>query len=308
MTADLRVRPDAPPIEAALAESPRRRASLATLGGWAFVAPSLAVIAGFTLYPIVLSLIDSFTGSGGKWSLEQFAAMRDDEILHKVFRNNLVFAVVTVPISIVLALTMALWVNGKIRGRGFMRLAFFTPTILPMVAAASIWLYFYTPGYGPVDTLMHALGLPGHNWLGDPRTALGSIMVVTIWKEAGFFMIFYLAGLQNMPPELEEASLLEGASPWYHFRRVTFPLLMPTTLFVVVVAVTTSFKQVEHIFVMTRGGPDNASSLLLFYIYKVAFTFYDQHYAAILTLVLVLTLLLLAFLQFRFLERRTHYQ
>ncbi|MGH8795558.1 MAG: carbohydrate ABC transporter permease, partial [Caldimonas sp.] len=127
-------------------------------------------------------------------------------------------------------------------------------------------------------------------------------------KEAGFFMIFYLAGLQNMSPELEEASMLEGASAWYHFRRVTLPLLMPTTLFVTVVAVTTSFKQVEHIFVMTRGGPDNASSLLLFYIYKVAFTFYDQHYAAILTLLLIVTLLLLAFLQFRFLEKRIHYQ
>jgi sn-glycerol 3-phosphate transport system permease protein len=279
-----------------------------TASGWAFIAPSLIVVAAFTLYPIVQSLVHSFTTASGAPGLQQVETLMHDEVLHKVFRNNLVFALFTVPISICLALGMALWVNGRLRGRGFMRLAFFTPTILPMVAAASIWLYFYTPGYGPIDTLMHRLGLPGHNWLGDPLTALPSIMVVTIWKEAGFFMIFYLAGLQNMSPELEEASMLEGASAWYHFRRVTLPLLMPTTLFVTIVALTNSFKHVEHIFVMTRGGPDNASSLLLFYIYKTAFTFFDDHYAAILTVLLMLTLLLLAFLQFRVMDKRVHYQ
>jgi len=284
------------------------RARRDTIGGWALVAPSLVVIAAFTIYPVVLSLMHAFTAPRGGVTLQQVHAMVDDEVLHKVFVNNLVFAAVTVPASIVIALAMALWVNGKIRGRAFLRLAFFTPTVLPMVAAASIWLYFYTPSYGPIDRLLHVFGLPGHNWLGTPETALPAIMVVTIWKEAGFFMIFYLAGLQNMAPELEEASRLEGASAWYHFRRVTLPLLMPTTLFVMVVAMTASFKQVEHIFVMTRGGPDNASSLLLYYIYKVAFTFYDEHYAAVLTLVLVATLLLLAFLQFRVLERRIHYR
>jgi sn-glycerol 3-phosphate transport system permease protein len=288
--------------------APSRAAWRDSAAGWAFIAPSLVVVAAFTLYPIVQSVIHSFTGAGGAPGLQQVDTLIHDEVLHKVFRNNLVFALFTVPISIGIALGMALWVNGRIRGRGFLRLAFFTPTILPMVAAASIWLYFYTPGYGPIDTLMHTLGLPGHNWLGDPLTALPSIMVVTIWKEAGFFMIFYLAGLQNMSPELEEASMLEGASAWYHFRRVTLPLLMPTTLFVTIVAVTNSFKHVEHIFVMTRGGPDNASSLLLFYIYKTAFTFFDDHYAAILTVVLMATLLLLAFLQFRVVEKRVHYQ
>jgi sn-glycerol 3-phosphate transport system permease protein len=284
------------------------RARRDTLGGWALVAPSLAVIAAFTIWPVLRSLVHAFAAPHGGVTLQQVHAMVDDEVLHKVFVNNLWFAAVTVPASIVIALSMALWVNGKIRGRGFLRLAFFTPTVLPMVAAASIWLYFYTPSYGPIVRLLHLFGMASHNWLGTPETALPAIMVVTIWKEAGFFMIFYLAGLQNMSPELEEASRLEGASAWYHFRRVTLPLLMPTTLFVMVVAVTASFKQVEHIFVMTRGGPDNASSLLLYYIYKVAFTFYDEHYAAVLTLVLVATLLLLALVQFRVLERRIHYR
>lgn len=278
-----------------------------TLSGWALVAPSLAVIFAFTLYPIVLSVISSFFGSAGV-GFDQYDRLIDDAIFWKVFGNNLLFALITVPVGIGIALTMAIWVNGKIRGRGFLRLAYFSPTILPMIAAASIWLFFYTPGYGPVDTVLGWFGGGEHNWLGDPATALGAVMVVTVWKEAGLFMVFYLAGLQNMSAELEEASSLEGASRWYHFRRVTFPLLMPTTLFVLVVSVANSFKQVDHIFIMTGGGPDNSSSLLLYYIYKVAFTFYDENYAAVLTVVLVGTLLALAFLQFRFLEKRTHYQ
>lgn len=297
-------------LEASVAPAAPRRARESwkqSLSGWALVLPSLAVIFGFTLYPIIVSVVSSFLGREGV-GFAQYDRLINDAIFWKVFGNNILFALVTVPVSIGIALGMALWVNGRIRGRGFLRLSYFSPTILPMIAAASIWLFFYTPGYGPVDTVLGWFGGGEHNWLGDPSTALASVMVVTVWKEAGLFMVFYLAGLQNMSAELQEASSLEGASRWYHFRRVTFPLLMPTTLFVLVVSVANSFKQVDHIFIMTGGGPDNSSSLLLYYIYKVAFTFYDEHYAAVLTVVLVGTLLLFAFLQFRFLEKRTHYQ
>jgi len=131
---------------------------------------------------------------------------------------------------------------------------------------------------------------------------------VTIWKEAGFFMIFYLAALQAIPPNLHEAARIEGASPWTVFRRVTFPLLMPTTLFVLVNAVINSFRLVDHIVVMTRGGPDNATSLLLYYIYDVGFKFWDSAYAAALTMVLLVLLGVAALVQFGFLEKRIHYR
>ena len=130
-------------------------------------------------------------------------------------------------------------------------------------------------------------------------------MVVTVWKEAGFFMIFYLAALQSMSPHLAEAAAIEGASRWYFFRRVTFPLLMPTTLFVLVNAVINAFRLVDHIVVMTRGGPDNATALLLYYIYEVGFRFWDSAYAAALTMVLLVLLGAVALAQFVFLERRT---
>ena len=139
-------------------------------------------------------------------------------------------------------------------------------------------------------------------------TALGCLIVVTVWKEAGFFMIFYLAALQSISPHLGEAAALKGAGRWYFFRRVTFPLLMPTTLFVLVNAVINSFRLVDHIVVMTKGGPDNATALLLYYIYEVGFKFWDQAYAAALTVVLLVILAAVALGQFLFLDRRVHYQ
>ena len=177
-----------------------------------------------------------------------------------------------------------------------------------MIAVANIWLFFYTPGYGLLEQISGAFGFPAHNWLGSKSTALTCLMVVTVWKEAGFFMIFYLAALQAMSPSLAEAAAIEGASRWYFFRRVTFPLLMPTTLFVLVNAVINAFRVVDHVVVMTRGGPDNATELLLYYIYEIGFRFWDPAYAAALTIVLLAILGLMALAQFGFLERRVHYQ
>jgi sn-glycerol 3-phosphate transport system permease protein len=156
--------------------------------------------------------------------------------------------------------------------------------------------------------VVRGLGFDGHNWLGSKNTALACLMVVTVWKEAGFFMIFYLAALQSISPHLAEAAAIEGASRWYFFRRVTFPLLAPTTLFVLVNAVINAFRLVDHIVVMTRGGPDNATSLLLFYIYEIGFRFWDSAYAAALTMVLLVVLAAVALGQFWFLDRKVHYQ
>lgn len=129
-----------------------------------------------------------------------------------------------------------------------------------------------------------------------------------MWKDAGFFMIFYLAALQQISPNLSEAAALEGASRWYFFRRVTFPLLMPTTLFVLINAIINSFRLIDHIVVMTRGGPNNTTALLLYYIYEVGFKFWDTAFAATLTVVLLVLLAAMALGQFIFLDRRIHYQ
>ena len=234
--------------------------------------------------------------------------MFDDDVFWQVVWNNVIYAAGTIPISIALAIVMAIWVNGKLRFKSLTRMCYFTPTILPMIAVANIWLFFYTPEIGLLDQISRVFGFGSHNWLGDPDTVLGCIIAVTIWKEAGFFMIFYLAALQTLPPELEEAAHLEGASRWYYFRRVMFPLLMPTTLFVLINAIINSFKLVDQLFILTKGGPDNASSLLLYYIYEVAFSFLDQAYASTLTVVLLIALAFIAVGQFFLLDKKVHYR
>ena len=284
------------------------------LYAWLLLTPAMALLVLFTHYPAVANLWHSFysTPKGARGAVfvgvDNYRALIDDPIFWQALGNNLWYALGTIPLSIVLALAMAVWVNDRIPGRGLLRLAYFTPTILPMIAVANIWLFFYTPQYGLLEQIIGLFGGSSHNWLGSQDTALAAVTIVAIWKEAGFFMIFYLAALQGISPSLAEAAALEGASRWTFFRRVQFPLLMPTTLFVLVNAVINAFRMVDHIIVMTRGGPDNATTLLLYYIYQVGFNFWDTSYAAALTGVLLAMLAALALLQYGVLERRIHYR
>jgi len=283
--------------------------------GWLFLSPALLFLFTFTHYPAASTIISSFfsTPKGRRPAkfigLENYQTLIQDEVFWKVLGNNFWFALGTIPISVGLALLMALWVNSHLKGTTLSRIAFFAPTVLPLIAVANIWLFFYTPGFGLIDQFRSGLfGLPAINLLGNPDTALAAVIVVAIWKEAGFFMIFYLAALQSIPPVLREAADVEGASSFYYLRKILLPLLMPTTLFVSVNAVINSFRLVDHIFVMTDGGPDNASSLLLFYIYETAFKYWQTGYAATLTVVMLILLSILAIGQFFLFDRKIHYQ
>ena len=284
------------------------------LYGWLLLTPAAILLISFTHYPTVATLWQSFFSTGTALrpaayaGLDNYLMLIEDEVFWKVLKNNVLYAAGTIPASIAIAMLMAVWVNGKLPLRSIARMAYFTPTILPMIAVANIWLFFYTPGIGLLDQITALFGFPSHNWLGDTSTVLWCIIVLTIWKEAGFFMIFYLAALQALPPELAEAGKLEGAGRWYFFRRVTFPLLMPTSLFVLINAIINSFKLVDQLFILTKGGPDNASSLLLYYIYEVAFSFFDDGYAATLTVVLLAALAIIALGQFFILDKRIHYR
>ncbi|MBS9402702.1 sugar ABC transporter permease [Halomonas sp. TRM85114] len=276
--------------------------------------PAALLLATFAYLPTVATLFNSlflpgFRGEPAEFvGLENYQLLIEDDTFWQVARNNLIYALGTIPTSIALALGMALFVNARLPGRGFVRMAYFTPTILPMIAAANIWMFFYAPQIGLFNAMLGWLGLPGVNWLGDPNVALASVIVMTVWKEAGFFMIFYLAALQSIPPELEEASNLEGTSRWSFFWRVTFPLLMPTTLFVLINALINAVRVVDHLFILTKGGPNNATNLLLYYVYENAFSFFDRTYAATITVVILLVLAVVATVKFTVLDRRTHYQ
>ncbi|MFT4915670.1 MAG: sn-glycerol 3-phosphate transport system permease protein [Lentimonas sp.] len=282
--------------------------------GWLLLSPALLLLSVFAFYPTMATLWSSLFSRGTRRNPVEYIGTGNytelfaDPTFWLVVKNNLFYAGVTIPVSIGIALAMALWANGKIRARSFVRTAYFTPTVLPMIAAANLWLFFYTPGLGVLDQIGSVFGLPSVNWLGQPETALWAIIIVTIWKEAGFFMIFYLAALQTIPEDLKEAADIEGTSRWTYTRRIVLPLLMPTTLFIAVNALINSVKLIDHLFILTKGGPSDASKLLLYYIWEMAFAFFDSPQAAAMTIMVITVLAIVAAVQFIYLDKRTHYQ
>jgi len=282
--------------------------------GWLLLSPALVMLSVFAFFPSVATIWTSAFSRGTRRrpsefvGLENYARIFEDPTFWTVVQNNILYAAVTIPVSIVIALAMALWANSRIPARSFVRTAYFTPTVLPMIAAGNLWLFFYTPGFGVLDQIGALFGAPSVNWLGQPETALWAICAVTIWKEAGFFMIFYLAALQTIPPDLKEAAQIEGASRWTYTRRIVLPLLMPTTLFILVNAMINSVKLIDHLFILTKGGPSDASKLILYYIWENAFAFFDAPAAAAMTVLVLCVLGALAALQFFVIDRRTHYR
>lgn len=282
--------------------------------GWLLLSPAAVLLTLFAFYPSGATFWSSLFSRNTRRKPSEFIGSENymdlfaDPTFWLVAKNNLFYAGITIPVSIIIALAMALWANSKLPARGFLRTAYFTPTVLPMIAAANLWLFFYTPGLGVLDQIGALFGLPSVNWLGQPETALWAIIIVTIWKEAGFFMIFYLAALQTIPEDLKEAADIEGASRWTYTRRILLPLLMPTTLFIMVNAMINSVKLIDHLFILTKGGPSDASKLILYYIWEMAFAFFDAPHAAAMTILVLGVLCVVAAIQFFYLDRRTHYQ
>lgn len=281
---------------------------------WLLIFPTALGVAVFTLFPMLAAAYRSlYTQNQAvrapRWNgLGNYGDLFADATFRQVIANTLLFILGTVPASIALALLLALSLNRKLRGMGILRSAFFYPTVLPLVSAAAIWLFLYTPNFGLINQGLRAVGLPAPNWLGETKIVLVAMMVMTLWKQTGYFMLFYLAGLQNLPAEIFEAAALDGASRWQQVRSLTIPLLSGTTLFVSTIAVVSSLQQVDQIYIMTQGGPSNASNLLLFFIYETAFRFRNLGAANAATVLLVLLLLAFTVANFALSERRAFYQ
>lgn len=277
------------------------------------ILPTLFFVTLFTVWPTLLSLYQSFFRQRLNIArfrqptfigLQNYANLFGSLQFHQVLYNTLIYVIGTVPVSILLAFLFALLVNRKLRGIGAARLAFFYPTVLPMVSAATIWLFFFTPDYGLLNTALRILGYTGpQNWTANSNLALPAIMIVTIWKNAGFYMIFYLAGLQNLPLDVYEAAALDGANGWQLLWRITFPLLRRTTLFVTTIAFIGAFQTVDQIFVLTQGGPAEASAVLLFYLWQVRFVNQDVGLSSAITIILIAILLIFTVTNFLLSER-----
>lgn len=297
-------------IQSGLSREARKKWKVTRLA-WLLLLPSLIFLSAFTFYPIGYSVYMSLFKNnmstymtGPKFiGLQNYITLfTKDKVFAESFWNNLIIAVITVPVSLGLAIGMAIFANKVKIGKGAVRVSFFYPTLLPMVAVANIWLFIYTPMYG-------LLGYINSNWhfLTDPDTVLGALIVMLIWKQAGYVMIFYISGLQNINSELYEAANIDGANSMQTFWRITWPMLKPTTLYVMIITLTNAYKMVDHLYIMTKGGPGNASNMLLFYVYQKAFDQSNIGMASAVTVVLVVILLVVTCVQFFTQDKRTFY-
>ncbi|SME89815.1 carbohydrate ABC transporter membrane protein 1, CUT1 family [Tistlia consotensis] len=299
-------------------EAPRVRIRAARRLGpaaraWLLLLPSIFFLCLFTYWPIVQVLlqslrIETFGSDSVSYGLGNFERLFADADFSGALINNGLYAVGTIVPSIVLALALAVGLQEATRLNALLRTVVFFPVLLPLVAAAALFLFVFLPGIGLLDYYLAKLGAGQTNWLGDPGIALWSLVGLTVWKNAGYYMLFFLAGLQAIPQDLYEAARIEGAGAWARFRRITLPLLGPSLAFVSVIALVNVITQVDHVVVLTKGGPSGSTNLLLFYIYQTAHESYDYGKAAAATVVSVTLLLGLSFVSLRTLERGVHYE
>ncbi|MFL6126375.1 carbohydrate ABC transporter permease [Actinophytocola sp.] len=252
-----------------------------------FLAPFLVLytlfIVGPALYGVVMSFFDTSMVSTGLGTFAGFGnyaeALTSGDFWSSLWHTAW-FTILTTPPLIVLALVFALLAERARRARWFFRLAFFLPYILPSAVVALIWIWMYTPALGLLSRTMTALGFAEPNWLGDPDIAMVSLAVTTVWWTLGFNFVLYLAGLQDIPRDLYEASAIDGAGPWQQIRLITVPLLARTTTLVVVLQIIASMKVFDQMYIMTQGGPNSATRSLLEYVFDVGFTDFRSGYAA----------------------------
>jgi multiple sugar transport system permease protein len=224
------------------------------------------------------------------------------------FRNTVVYVAIVAPVSVLGGLGLALLIESAARGRAFFRAVFFLPVVSLTVAMAAAWQYLLHPTIGPVNAVLRSLGIAGPAWLSSSDTVLLSLAFIGVWEAVGFNMVLFMAGLTAIPKELREAAAVDGAqTAWDRFRLVTWPLLGPTTLFVVTISLIRSVRVFDTVAVLTRGGPNKASEVLLYTMYTEGFTYLRLGYSAAITLVFLVIVLGLMLLQTRVLDRRVHY-
>jgi multiple sugar transport system permease protein len=248
-----------------------------------FVMLYVLFIIGPALYGLVMSFFDISLARSGLGEFVGFGnyaeALRSADFWSALW-HTLWFTILTTPPLIALALFFALLAERVRRGRWFFRLAFFLPYVLPSAVVALIWIWLYTPALGLLGRTVTALGLAEPNWLGDPNWAMVSLAITTVWWTLGFNFVLYLAGLQEIPRDLYDASAIDGAGPWQQIRRVTLPLLKRTTMLVIVLQVIASLKVFDQMYIMTSGGPNFSTRSSLEYIYDIGFTDFRTGYAA----------------------------
>ena len=299
-----------PPVAPPGSTARRRRARRDTLVGWSFILPNFAGFALFTLVPVIAAFALAFmewdSYRAPEWvGLDNFAEMLEDENVRVALTNTLFYAAGHIPLTLVAALGLAIVLNGRLRGVGFFRTAAFFPYVTSLVAVAVVWNMLFNPTAGPVNQFLGALGVadpPG--WVADTDWAMPAVIITSVWRDMGYYMVLYLAGLQAVPEEYYEAARVDGANAWDRFRHVTLPCLRPTTFFVLVMLTIQSFKVLDRIVVMTDGGPGRITLVLAQLVYREGITEGHFGYSSAIALVLFAIVLTVTVAQFRLNERR----
>jgi multiple sugar transport system permease protein len=283
--------------------------------GWGFALPFTLLFLVFMAGPVLASLVMSFTDmrSGDLRNplavdflgLDNFTRLLHDELFVKAAGNTAIFVLLGVPLTMVAGLAAAVGLNSAlVRFRALFRVGYYLPVVTSIVAIAVVWRFLLQPDSGLVNSLLRLVGVSGPNWLGSTQLALPSLIVMAAWRNLGFQMVIFLAGLQAIPQHLYEAARIDGASRWNQFRYVTLPMLRPTMLFVGVITTIGYLQFFEEPFVMTRGGPLSATLSVSFHIYN-QFGFGNYGYASAMSYVLFLAIVLLSIVWFRFLRQET---
>lgn len=267
--------------------------------------PSFIIFVAFTLYPIVYSLYLSFFNASllapnrTFVGLTNYSNLLQNPTFQKAVKNTIYYTLGVVPFGIALSLLVAVLLNGRLRLRSFFRAAFFAPVITSMVAVSIVWTWMLEPNYGLINNLLGLIGIAGPGWLTDPAWAMPSVILLSIWKNLGFNMVIFLAGLQNIPTEIYESASLDGVTPFQKTLYVTVPLMRGPIAFAVIVSMIKSMQVFGQIYVMTGGGPANSTMVIVYYLYQQAFEFYRSGYASAIAWVLFVAILLLTLIQNR---------
>jgi multiple sugar transport system permease protein len=281
---------------------------------WAylFLLPFFLGLLFFILGPVLAAFAISFTSwdllSPPRWvGLANYQAMVDDRLFWTALKNTIYFTVVSVPVTLILALGLAVLMNRRIRGIEALRAIYFFPVTASIVAVSLLWAWMYTPDFGIINYLLSFVGIPKINWLVNPQLAMPSVIIMSVWRGLGFNIVVFLAGLQSIPRDLYEAAALDGATGWDQFRSITVPLLTPTIFFATIMALIGSFQVFEQTYIMTQGGPANATMTLVYQIFLNGFTYLRMGYASAQSFILFAILFVITLVQVRMQRRWVHY-
>lgn len=281
-----------------------------TTAAYIFLAPALSAIFIFFFLPVIAAFVISFTDFD-IYTLADFSTIRfigfknyiklfDDPLFYTALKNTFYFVIMAGPLSIAVSLGAALLLNSKlVKYKAIFRLSYFIPVVTTLVAVAIVWRFIYHPRFGIINYILSLVGIAQIDWLGEPSTAMPAIVLMSIWKNFGYNMIIFIAGLQNIPEDLYEAASIEGASAWQKFKSITLPMLAPTTLFISIITIIGYFQLFAEPYIMTQGGPLNSTLSIVQFMYQEGFRWWNMGYSASIAFVLFFIIMIGTIIQLK---------